>query len=47
VIKTRLPVQVYLINNNYNKYLTVGGIGGKIPDCKKMGSARKGVDDGR
>jgi len=36
VIKTRLSVQKRMMNNNYNKYLTVGRLACKIQGCLKI-----------
>ena len=36
VIKTPLSAQEHIMNNNYNKYLTVGVLACKIHDCLKF-----------
>lgn len=36
VIKTCLPAQELMMNNNYNKYLTVSVLAGKIQDYLKI-----------
>ncbi len=36
VIKTRLSAQELMMNNNYNKYLTVSVLACKIQDCLKI-----------
>lgn len=36
VIKTRFSAQEHLMNNNYNKYLTVSRLVVKIQDCLKF-----------
>ena len=39
-IKTPFPTQIPRANNNYNKYLTVSELAGKIQDYENLRSAR-------